>query len=277
MTSTLEADREWVADAPPASVLTLASQTTRFRDHLAALQFGESSAPARALDLAERADALRQAAESVAAELGTVRIYRSPALGDTFSRLRLLAAQAQLADEHLTWVSVYLGELAPEERAARPYPPGRVLDALLDAGRHLRQADMLTALGAPDAVGAATGLAVALRSRRTGVSRPQPMSPAQYAALHAAASGYITVEAHGTGEWASARHDRCSITMATVRSLESRGWVRREARRPVPGSRSVRLHLTDTGCFALASRLGRAPADARPRATAVQPVRARTR
>ncbi|APE24440.1 MULTISPECIES: hypothetical protein [Streptomyces] len=136
---------------------------------------------------------------------------------------------------------------------------------------------MLTALGAPDAVGAATGLAVALRSKRADVSRPQPMSPAQYAALHAAASGYVTVEAHGTGEWASTRHDRISITMATVRSLESRGWVLREARRPVPGSRSVRLHLTDTGCFALASRLGRAPADTRPRTTAVQPVRARTR
>ena len=273
MTTTHEADREWVADAPPASVLTPASQTTRFRDHLADLQFGEHSAPARALDLAERAGALRQAAESVAAQLGTVRIYRSPALGDTFSRLQLLGTQAQLADEHLTWVSVYLGELEPEERAAPPYPPGRVLDA----GRHLRQADMLTALGAPDAVGAATGLAVALRSRRTGISRPQPMSPAQYAALHAAANGYITVEAHGTGEWASARHDRVSISMATVRPLESRGWVLREARHPVPGSRSVRLHLTDTGCFALASRLGSAPADARPRATAVQPARARTR
>ncbi|WP_329309182.1 hypothetical protein [Streptomyces microflavus] len=99
MTTAHEADPELAADAPPATVLPLASQTTRFRDHLAALQFGEPSAPARAQDLAERAAALRQSAESVAAELGTVRLYRSPPLGDTFSRLRLLATQAQLADE----------------------------------------------------------------------------------------------------------------------------------------------------------------------------------
>ncbi|MGW6539076.1 hypothetical protein ACWGBV_09220 [Streptomyces sp. NPDC055051] len=64
------------------------------------------------------------------------------------------------------------------------------------------------------------------------------MSPAQYAALHATASGYVTVESLGAEEWASARHDQ--ISMATVRFLEFRGWVLREARRPVPGSRSVR-------------------------------------
>ncbi|MFD5108351.1 hypothetical protein [Streptomyces cinereoruber] len=64
------------------------------------------------------------------------------------------------------------------------------------------------------------------------------MSPAQYAALHATASGYVTVESLGSEEWASARHDQ--ISMATVWFLEFRGWVLREARRPVPGSQSVR-------------------------------------
>ncbi|MEW1699021.1 hypothetical protein ACIQCR_31170 [Streptomyces sp. NPDC093249] len=65
--------------------------------------------------------------------------------------------------------------------------------------------------------------------------------------------------------------------MATVRSLESRNWVLREARHPVPGAQTVRLHLTEAGRLALASRLGRAPAGTRPRATAAQPTRTHTR
>ncbi|MFI9210202.1 hypothetical protein ACIGW7_18950 [Streptomyces sp. NPDC053253] len=274
MTTAHEADRELTADTLPSYVLGLAERTTRFRDHLSTLQFGEPSAEAKAQALAEQAGDLCEAAKTVEAEVGKVRFYYSPAVLDAFGRLRLLAAQAQLADEHLTWVGVYLGELTPEERARRPCPPGRVLDTLLEAGRHLREADMLTALGAPDVVHAAKDLAVALRAQKFG-SRSQPMSPAQYAALHAAASGYVTVDKLGTEEWAWARLDR--ISMATVRSLESRGWVLREAHHPVPGSRSARLHLTETGRLALASRLGRIPADTHPRATAVQPTRTRVR
>ncbi|MER5737913.1 hypothetical protein ABT117_19845 [Streptomyces sp. NPDC002262] len=274
MTTAHEADRELAADAPPSVVLGLAERTTRFRDHLATLQFAEPNAAFRAQTLAEQAGDLCEAAKTVAAETGKIRLYRSPAVLDAFSRLRLLAAQAQLADEHLTWVSVYLGELTPEERSQRPCPPGRVLDTMLEAGRHLREADMLTALGAPDALCAAEDFAVALRAQKAG-SRPHPMSPAQYAALHATASGYVTVDRLGAEEWAWSRLDR--ISMATIRSLESRGWVLREAHHPVPGSRSARLHLTETGRLVLASRLGRAPADARPRATAVQPTRTRAR
>lgn len=270
MTASHEADHE-PAVTLPASVLTLAGQITRFRDRLSYLQFGEPDAPAKAQNLAEHAGDLRAAAE--AAELGTARLYVSPPVRDAVSRLQLLASQAKLADEHLTWLGVYLGELTPEQRARPPYPPGRVLDTLHEAGRHLRQADMLTALGAPDALRAATDLALALRAQRSG--GVQPMSPAQYAALHATASGYVTVNIAGTEEWASARHDR--ISMATVRSLESRDWVRREAHHPVPGSRSVRLHLTETGRIALVSRLGRTPTYAHPRATAVQPARIRAR
>ncbi|MFE6457805.1 hypothetical protein ACFVP0_10130 [Streptomyces cinereoruber] len=270
MTTAHEADHE-LAVTLPASVLTLAGQITRFRDRLASLRFGEPGAPVRAQDLAERAGGLRAAAE--AAELGTARLYVSPPVRDAVSRLQLLASQAQLADEHLTWLGLYLGELTPQERGRPPYPPGRVLDTLHEAGRHLRQAHMLTALGAPDALRAATDLALALRAQRTG--GVQPMSPAQYAALHATASGYVTVHIAGTEEWASARHDR--ISMATVRSLESRDWVRREAHHSMPGSRPVRLHLTEAGRIALASRLGRTPTYTRPRATTVQPVRARAR
>ncbi|MFE0772158.1 hypothetical protein [Streptomyces sp. NPDC058861] len=267
-----EADHE-PAVTLPASVLTLTEQTTRFRDRLSSLRVGEPGAPAEAQNLAERAGDLRAAAEAVTAELGTARLYVSPPVRDAVSRLQLLASQAKLADEHLTWLGVYLGELTPEERARPPYPPGRVLDTLHEAGRHLRQAGMLTALGAPDALRAATDLAVALRAQRSGGVRP--MSPAQYAALHATASGYVTVHIAGAEEWAWARHDR--ISMATVRSLESRDWVRREAHHPVPGSRSVRLHLTEARRIALASRLGRTPAYTHPRATAVQPARTRTR
>ncbi|WP_432112708.1 hypothetical protein [Streptomyces sp. S1] len=271
MTTAHEADQD-LAVALPVSVLTLAGQITLFRDRLSSLRVGEPGAPAEAQNLAERAGDLRATAE--AAALGTARLYVSPPVRDAVSRLQLLASQAKLADEHLTWLGVYLGELTPEERARPPHPPGRVLDTLHEAGRHLRQAHMLTALGAPDALRAATDLALALRAQRSG-SRVQPMSPAQYAALHATASGYVTVHIARAEEWASARHDR--ISMATVRSLESRDWVRREAHHPMPGSRSVRLHLTEAGRIALASRLGRTPAYTHPRATAVQPARTRTR
>ncbi|MFJ7164047.1 hypothetical protein ACIQUV_00905 [Streptomyces globosus] len=65
--------------------------------------------------------------------------------------------------------------------------------------------------------------------------------------------------------------------MATVRSLESRGWVRREARHPVPGSRSARLHLTEAGRVAFASRLDRIPVVSRPAALAIRPPRTRVR
>ncbi|MFI8102110.1 hypothetical protein [Streptomyces sp. NPDC086023] len=274
MTSESAAGAVPPAELLPARVLTLAEQTTRFRDRLATLQFNDPFAPDEALAHAEAAAQLSCAAKTVAGELAQVHLYGSPGIRDTFSRLQLLARQAQLADEHLTWVHVYLGELPPEERAQRPYPPGRVLDTLLEAGRHLREADTLTALGAPDVLRAAADLAAALRTQKSS-GRAHPMSPAQYTALHAAASGYVTVDALGSEEWARNRLDR--LSMGTVRSLEARGWVRREAHHPVPGSRSVRLHLTDTGRVALASRLGRTPVVTRPSALAAQPARTRIR
>ncbi|MGW7304000.1 hypothetical protein ACWGI1_00290 [Streptomyces sp. NPDC054835] len=267
-----KADRAHLADALPSYLLGLAEGTTRFRDQLATLRFSELFAAVEALQHAQRAASLSEAAKAVTAELGKVGLYVSPAVRDTFSRLQLLATQAQLADEHLTWVHVYLDELTSEERAQRPCPPGRVLDTLLEAGRHLREADTLTALGAPDALHAATDLAVALREQKVS-SRVQPMSAAQYAALHAAASGHVSVDVLGNEEWAWNRLGR--ISMATVRSLESRGWIFREAYQPVPGSRLVRIHLTEAGRTALASRLGRIPLVTRPRAVEVQPARTR--
>ncbi|MEU2231281.1 hypothetical protein [Streptomyces vietnamensis] len=208
-------------------------------------------------------------------EIGKLPLHVSPAVEDAYERVRLLATQATLAGGHLRLVHAYLNKVPPQERAHRPYPHGRILDTLLEAGHHLQDASLLISLGASDAIRAATDFAGALRAQKISSGRPQAMSPAQHRALHAAAAGRLTVEASGDDEWAWSRTG--FVSMATVRSLESRGWVRREARHPVPGSRSARLHLTEAGRVAFASRLDRTSVVSRPAALATRPPRTRVR
>lgn len=259
------------AELAPAHVLLLAEEVTMFRDRLSTLEFSRPAAPSEALAHAGRADDLADTARAVRTEIGKVRLYVSPAVEDAYSRIRLLETQAALAGEHLRLVHAYLVQVSPQERAHRPYPRGRVLDTLLEAGHHLQEASLLTSLGASDALRAATDLACALRAQKLIDGRPQAMSPTQYQALRAIATGRLSVEVSSGREWAWMRD--ASFSMGTVRSLESRGWARREARHPVPGARSARLHLTEAGRIALASWLGRVPVASRPAALATRASR----
>ncbi|MFC9486008.1 hypothetical protein ACFTZM_08005 [Streptomyces hydrogenans] len=274
MTPPVDSRPSLSAELAPAHVLVLAEEVTAFRD-LRPLEFSRPAAPSEALTHAGRADDLADVAKAVRTEIGKVEVYVTPAVEDAYSRIRLLGTQATLAGEHLRLVHAYLVQVSPQERAHRPYPHGRVIDTLLEAGHHLREASLLTSLGASDALRAATDLAGALRAQKLIDGRPQAMSPTQYQALRATATGRLSVEDTGGREWAWMRD--ASFSMATVRSLESRGWVRREAHHPWPGARTARLYLTETGRLVLASRLGRAPVDARPRAIAVQHTRTRVR
>ncbi|MFB8039782.1 hypothetical protein ACFC8F_00640 [Streptomyces hydrogenans] len=201
-------------------------------------------------------------------EIGKVQLHVTPAAEDTYSRIRLLETQAALAGEHLRLVHAYLVQVSPQERAHRPYPRGRVLDTLLEAGHHLQEASLLTSLGTSDTLRAATDFAGALRAQKLIDGRPQAMSPTQYQALRAIATGRLSVEDTGGREWAWMRD--ASFSMATVRSLESRGWVRREAHHPWPGARTARLYLTEAGRIALASWLGRVPVASLPAALATR-------
>ncbi|WP_282695214.1 hypothetical protein [Streptomyces sp. CC208A] len=192
-----------------------------------------------------------------------------------YIRLTLLATQAATAADDLRIAESLLLTLSTEEMAQGP--GGRtkhVQDTLIEAGRHVAAARTLTALGAPDLVGAAADLAGAVRSQH-GAEPAASMSPSQYLCLMATAQGYVSVEARAVEE-ARLRYDR--LSMATVRSLEARGWITR-APRPVGRSLLVRLYLTGAGRVALASRLGRpsVPASKRPAALAAQPARTRRR
>ncbi|MFJ4338595.1 hypothetical protein [Streptomyces sp. NPDC088915] len=275
MTSPSESRPSLPAELAPAHVLLLAEKVTSFRDHLYPLAFHRPAAPSEALARAGRADDLADATKAVRTEIGKVQLYVTPAVEDAYSRIRLLGTQAALAGEHLRLVHAYLVQVSPQERADRPYPRGRVLDTLLEAGHHLQEATLLTSLGASDALRAATDFAGALRAQKLIDGKPQAMSPTQRKALSAIATGRLSVEVSGGREWAWMRG--ASFSMATVRSLESRGWVRREAYHPAPGARSARLHLTETGRIALASWLGRPPAFSRPPALATRASRTSVR
>ncbi|MFJ8669718.1 hypothetical protein [Streptomyces sp. NPDC093600] len=259
----------------PARLLALAEEFASFHDDLQLLRVGEHLSREIAEALATRAGAISWYVQDVQKATARIPLPLNPVAHDIYIRMTLLATQAATAADDLRITESLLRTLSAEEMAQRP--GGRtkhVQDTLIEAGRHVDAARTLTALGAPDLVGAATNLAVAVRAQH-GAEPAAVMSSSQYLCLLAVAQGYVSVDARTVAE-AWLRLDR--LSMATVRSLEARSWVTR-ASRPLDSSLSVRLYLTDAGRVALAFRLGRppAPASKRPAALAARPARTRLR
>ncbi|MFG2115521.1 hypothetical protein ACGFRB_23325 [Streptomyces sp. NPDC048718] len=253
------------ADTPlPARLLALALEFTAFQDDLYHLGAKKLYSPDVAGAFATRAAALTWYIQDVHNSIRDAELFGSPVVLDVRCRLSLLASQAATAAEHLRTAETVLQLLPPEETAGVSRDPDRAREVLRRAGHHIYNAGQVTQLGAADSVRAAADLAGELRAQ--GRSKAvQPMSPAQYAAMHGIACGYVTVDAWSE-EVGWMRRER--LSMGTVRSLEARGWVSREALVRNPGSRTARLHLTDTGRVALASRLDRVPTAKRPTAPA---------
>ncbi|BAU87994.1 hypothetical protein SLA_7128 [Streptomyces laurentii] len=248
-------------DTPlPARLLALALEFTALQDDLYHLHAKKLYAPDIAAAFATRAAALTWYIQDVHNSIRHAGLFGSPVVLDVRCRLTLLASQAATATEYLRTAETVLQFLPPEETAEASRDPDHARDVLRRAGHHIHNAGQVTQLGAADSVRAAADLAGELRAQGRG-GTVQPMSPAQYAALHGIACGYVTVNALGE-EVASIRRER--LSMSTVRSLEARGWVSREALVRNPGSRAARLYLTDTGRVALASRLDRVPTAKRP-------------
>ncbi|MER7540386.1 hypothetical protein ABTX77_37260 [Streptomyces sp. NPDC097704] len=259
----------------PARLLALAEEFASFHDDLRLLRVGEHLSREIAEALATRAGAISWYVQDVQKAAARIRLPLTPVAHDVYIRMTLLATQAATAADDLRITESLLRTLSAEEMAQRP--GGRtkhVQDTLIEAGRHVDAARTLTALGAPDLVGAAANLAGAVRAQH-GAEPAAVMSSSQYRCLLAVAQGYVSVDAR-TVEEAWLRLDR--LSMATVRSVEARNWVTR-APHPLDTSLSVRLYLTDAGRVALASRLGcpPAPASNRPAAPAAQPARTRLR
>ncbi|WP_318209542.1 MULTISPECIES: hypothetical protein [unclassified Streptomyces] len=259
----------------PARLLALAEEFASFHDDLQLLRVGEHLSREIAEALATQAGSSPGTSRTYQKAAGRIHLPLSPVAGDVHIRLTLLAPQAATAADDLRIAESLLRILSTEEMAQGP--GGRtehVQDTLIEAGRHVAAARTLTALGAPDLVVAADDLTGAVRARH-GAEPAASMSSSQYRCLMAIAQGYVSVVAQAVEE-AWLRYDR--LSMATVRSLEARGWVTR-APRPLGTSLSVRLYLTDAGRVALASRLGRppAPASKRPAPLAAQAARTRLR
>ncbi|MCX5395649.1 hypothetical protein [Streptomyces sp. NBC_00102] len=189
--------------------------------------------------------------------LNAQQLYHDSAIRTVYARVRQLARLATDAADHL----LDAVDIVDATRAGVPArgggPPLTYKQALGEAGRRLAVVQDLTALGALDAVAAAE---LFVTDRRRWVAFPhQPLalSPVQDAALRAVAQGQVTMFDNKP----HVRDDDLRFSLTTIRSLESRGLVKREPCQLL--FRDERVHPTADGCRTLAATFGRPRTPAR--------------
>jgi hypothetical protein len=262
----------------PERLLLLGADFTRHHDVLLRLN---SAHPAHAtVAAAEHLPAAQTLARGALDAREAIRaapgLHSSPDIERAVTRMTQLATLAVVAADHLL-DAVDLLSTAVFPNAGQKAATGLTGPQRAEAAHHIRLAEQLTGLGAEDCLGAAGFLARALRRQHPGVFRPPPaLSPAQQAALEAVAAGRVTLDRQEDKVLVERGTGRIAIT--TIRSLESRGLVRREP--CALWLHDERPHLTTDGCTALAAALGRprsAPRTALPAAARPAAARAASR
>ncbi|MEV6807787.1 hypothetical protein [Streptomyces sp. NPDC051132] len=237
----------------PERLLLLGADFTRHHDVLIRLN---SAHPAHvaiaAADHIPLAQALTRGAldarEAIRAAPG---LCPSPDVERVLARMTQLATMTVIAADHLLTTVDLLSTVVfqdPRQGAAADLTD----EKRAEAANHIRLAEQLTSLGAGDCLAAAGLLAHELRRQHPGVFRPPPaLSPAQHAALEAVAAGRVTLDQQEDKVLVEQGTGRIAIT--TLRSLESRGLVRREP--CALWLDDERPHLTAVGCQALSAAL----------------------
>ncbi|MEU7086893.1 hypothetical protein [Streptomyces achromogenes] len=232
----------------PERLLLLGADFTRHQDVL--IRINSAHTPHVTGTVAEHipvTQALARGALDARDAIGTAPgLHHTPDVERAIGRLTQLATLAVVAADHL---------IDSVDLLSHPgQVPAKVPSATqtAQAARHSRLAEQLTSLGAEDCLTAAGLLARELRRQRPGAFRPPPaLSPAQQAALEAVAAGRVTLDQQEDKVLVERGHGRMAIT--TMRSLESRGLVRREP--CALWMHDERPHLTPEGCQALAATL----------------------
>ncbi|MFF5438882.1 hypothetical protein [Streptomyces achromogenes] len=237
----------------PERLLLLGADFTRHHDVVVRLN---SAHPAHAtVGAAEHLPAAQTLARGALDAREAIRaapgLAPSPDVERAVTRMTQLATLAVLAADHLLDAIDLLSTAvfpSPGQKAAT----GLTGTETTEAAHHIRLAEQLTGLGAEDCLAAAGLLARELRRQHPGFFRPPPaLSPAQQAALEAVAAGRVTLDQQEDKVLVERGTGRIAIT--TLRSMESRGLVRREP--CALWLHDERPHLTAEGCQALSAAL----------------------
>ncbi|MFJ4876570.1 hypothetical protein ACIP93_15320 [Streptomyces sp. NPDC088745] len=202
----------------------------------------------------------QHAADEASAIVGTLNaqpMYHSPEIRAVYARTRQLAQLANDAADHLidaVDIIEHTVQRLPVELGDGFLAVLTEKDARLEASRRFTLAASLTALGAPDALAAAEQYVVERRNRGFVPGyRPPGLTPAQNGTLRAVARGDVGI----TQDKPYLRREdfRISISISTIRALESRGLVMREE---CPAWLcDERVHLTAEGRRDLAASFAR--------------------
>lgn len=172
-------------------------------------------------------------------------MYHSPVIRAVLARVRQLAHLATDAADHL----IDATDILNDTREGLPIELGEGFLAVLtdqqalhEAHRRFELVASLTALGAPDALATAETYAAERRHRGfLPAHRPPSLSTTQNLVLRAVANGDVAI----TDGKALLHREDLRVSIATIRSLESRDLVARE---DCPAwILDERVHLTATG------------------------------
>ncbi|MEU3028104.1 hypothetical protein ACPCBC_16635 [Streptomyces incarnatus] len=123
--------------------------------------------------------------------------------------------------------------------------------ARMDARSRVGIAARVASLGSKECLAMARLIAGELhRQRLAPVHRPPALTPAQYAALEAVASGHVVLGRRLGKQYV--RRGQTRVSLSTIRSLEDLGLLHRE---PPPVPPRERVHLTALGRLTFAAAL----------------------
>lgn len=265
---------------PAEELLSLAADFTRFNDSHLRHKLNGNNPVAMLIAQTDAAQSLAHRALSIVTTLNAQSMYHSPDIRAVYARVRQLAHLATDSADHL----IAAEDILLSSQAGLPVELGdgflavpTETEARQEAGRRFTLVAELLSLGAFDAVATAE-LYVADRRHRGFLPAHQPpgLSRTQSTTLRVIARGEVTI----SGDKAHLRRDEISVSISTIRSLESRGLVTRE---PCPlWLHDERVHLTPDGHRDLAATFGqpRPPALTTARQTSspvTSAARARTR
>ncbi|WP_129287491.1 hypothetical protein [Streptomyces sp. GZWMJZ-114] len=246
--------------APAEQLLELAAEFRRHNDSMTHLWERAPRASAAFAEEAKTAGLLALSATRVIRMLEEEHPPNTPPIRAVRARAVQLREMALNCNRHLESASKLLAAAIPDN----PLRGGENVKPLQEdeeiARVRLDLARNLTALGPSDAVAAAE-IYVAER-RRQGIfplHRPPALSPSQDAALRAVARGQVATHKGYTGHGdeipeSAIGLNGAHVTIATIRSLESRSLVTRE---PSPFLyHSTHVFLTPDGRRGLASSFG---------------------
>lgn len=211
----------------PEQLLDLAGDFSRHNDALAALNATAPSATGNLLHHVAFTQSLARETLATIAAIKRQPLHHTYQVQDTLVRLKQLAYLTTQAADHLLDAMDILrtareqGAQNPDQRAAHPEP-------IRAASRRIQLARELSALAPEAIVEAAEHIARESHRQKAADADAQEirLSPAQYTALRAAASGHVLATDLFGKQSASIRSNRLPIT--TVRSLQAKHLLQHE-------------------------------------------------